>query len=184
MPTLYQQGTQRIEIIVKKMDGNGVAGAKQLDSNEVTNENVANKGGGQTGGRSQRIKRRIITNTTHALAVAKQAASYWINWIVGGVGYRYGDEALQDLAQQQVDIAQDATNFASSVAMGVVFGAWGGPIGAIVGGTLGAVQSGMSLMSKYGNRERDFTFKVFKENNAIEYRRARASINLTTGRLR
>ena len=34
------------------------------------------------------------------------------------------------------------------------------------------------------NIKRDFNYKVFKENNAIEYQRARASISLTTGRLR
>ena len=68
--------------------------------------------------------------------------------------------------------------------MGGVYGAWGGPIGSAIGAGLGAIQSGLSLAVKYAGREREFSYKVFKENNAIEYRRARASINLTTGRLR
>ena len=46
------------------------------------------------------------------------------------------------------------------------------------------VTSGVSLAVKYAGREREFNYKVFKENNAIEYQRARASINMTTGRLR
>ena len=68
--------------------------------------------------------------------------------------------------------------------MGAVYGAWGGPIGAILGATFGAISSGASTAVKYLGREREFNYKVFKENNSIEYQRARASINLTTGRLR
>ena len=68
--------------------------------------------------------------------------------------------------------------------MGAVYGAWGGPIGAVLGATFGAISSATSIGVKYAGREREFNYKVFKENNAIEYQRARASINMTTGRLR
>ena len=86
--------------------------------------------------------------------------------------------------ERRFEIVQDATNFASSVAMGAAYGSAGGPYGAAIGAVLGAVSSGVSLAFKFAGRQRDFEYKVFKENNAIEYQRARASINLTTGRLR
>ena len=79
---------------------------------------------------------------------------------------------------------KDVTNIASSVGMGALYGSWGGPIGAVLGAAFGAVSSGVSTAVKYAGREREFNYKQFKENNAIEYQRARASISLTTGRLR
>jgi len=68
--------------------------------------------------------------------------------------------------------------------MGAVYGAWGGPIGAIIGATLGAVSSSVSIGLKYAAKKEEYNYKAFKENNAIAYQRARASISLTTGRLR
>ena len=68
--------------------------------------------------------------------------------------------------------------------MGAASMSWAGPVGMIIGGSLGAISSGASIGAKYASRRRDFSYKIFKENNAIEYQRARASINYTTGRLR
>lgn len=181
MPTLYQQGVKRIEIIVRKDDGAGLQGAKQTETDQVGNETKEYK---KTGGRSQRVRRRVITNTMHAVGVAKQLFSLGANYYISGLGDYTGDQALQQQVHRNFEIISDASNFISSTVMGGVYGAWGGPIGSIVGATLGAIQSGASLAVKYMGRERDFNYKVFKENNAIEYRRARASINLTTGRLR
>ena len=173
---------QRIEIIVRKDAGGGIAGAKQMDTDEASsNEKQDYK---KTGGRSQRIKRRIVTNTMHSIAVAKQMFTLGANFFISGIGNYSGDEALEQQIHRNFEIANDASNFLSSFIMGGVYGAWGGPIGSVFGASLGAIQSGLSLAVKYVGREREFSYKVFKENNAIEYRRARASINLTTGRLR
>ena len=90
----------------------------------------------------------------------------------------------QENVQRRFEIVKDVGGFASSVAMGAVYGAWGGPIGAVLGATFGAISSATSIGAKYAGREREFNYKVFKENNSIEYQRARASINMTTGRLR
>ena len=79
---------------------------------------------------------------------------------------------------------QDVTNIASSVAIGITYGSWGGPVGAAFGAAFGLITSGTSAVVKYAKRQRDFDYKVFKENNAIEYNKTRAGINLTTGRLR
>ena len=68
--------------------------------------------------------------------------------------------------------------------MGAIYGAWGGPVGAVLGVAFAGLTTASSIGMKYMQREREFNYKQFKENNSIEYRRARASINLTTGRLR
>lgn len=183
---LYQQGTQRIEVIVRKeSSGGGDINAKEKDTDSLG-------GGGETTWRTsvfgsenpQRIKRVIKTNTTHALAVTKQVVDLGIEYYISGLGMKYGDQAYQENVERRVEIVKDVTNVASSIGMGALYGSWGGPIGAVLGATFGAVSSGVSLAVKYAGREREFNYKVFKENNAIEYQRARASINMTTGRLR
>lgn len=182
---LHQKGTQRIEVIVRKEGG----GTAETGSKETTPEDI---GGKETTWRTSvfgsenpnRIKRVIKTNTTHALAVSKQVIDLGIEYWVSGLGMKNGDQAYQENVSRQFEVVKDVTGFASSVAMGAVYGSWGGPIGMALGMLFGAVSSGVSIATKYKGREREFNYKVFKEENAIEYQRARASINLTTGRLR
>ncbi|MBQ2652172.1 MAG: hypothetical protein IJF83_01320 [Methanobrevibacter sp.] len=179
---LYQQGTQRIEIIVRK-ESNGQDGAKENDTENVSSNGTQNDTQ-KSGGLTARQKRIVKTNLTHALAVTKQVVDLGVEYYVSGIGQRNGDQALQDQVSRNVEIVKDVTGFASSVAMGALYGSWGGPVGAVLGATFGAISTGASTFVKYANREREFNFKMFKENNAIEYQRARAGINLTTGRLR
>lgn len=182
---LYQQGTQRIEVVVKKESG----GIADTNTKEIDSDNV---GGKETTWRTsvfgsenpQRIRRVIKTNLTHALAISKQIGDLQLEYYVGGLGYTNGDQALQDQVSRKVEIFKDVTNVASSIGMGALYGSWGGPIGAVLGATFGAVSTGTSIATKYASRGRDFTYKVFKENNSIEYQRARANISLTNGRLR
>lgn len=183
---LYQQGTQRIEVIVRKEGG----GTTETAAKETSADEIG--GGKETTWRTSvfgsenpnRIKRVIKTNTTHALAVSKQVIDLGIEYWIGGFGNKYGDQAYQENVQRRVEMVKDVTNVASSIGMGALYGAWGGPIGSVLGAVFGAVSSGVSTAVKYAGREREFNYKMFKENNAIEYQRARASINLTTGRLR
>lgn len=179
---LHQQGTQRIEIIVRK-ESNGQDGAKENDTENVSSNGTQNETQ-KSGGLTARQKRMIKTNATHALAVTKQVADLAIEYSISGIGQINGDQALQDKVSRNVEIVKDVTGIASSVAMGALYGSWGGPVGAVLGATFGAISTGASTFVKYANREREFNFKMFKENNAIEYQRARAGINLTTGRLR
>lgn len=184
---LYQQGTQRIEVIVRKEGGGGQVGAKTTRA-----ENVGGGGKGKDSvwsflagsDRPERQYRVAMTNLTHTAAVAKQITFQYFTFEMGGIGMRSGDQALQENASRQLEIFKDTTGLASSVVMGAVYGSWGGPIGTIIGAGLGAAATGVSLLFKYADREREFNFKRFKEDNAIEYKRARANINLTTGRLR
>ncbi len=178
----YQKGTQRIEIIVRK-DSSGQDGAKETETENVSSSGTQNTTK-TSGGLTARTKRIIKTNTTHALAVSKQVIDLGIEYVVGGLGQKYGDQALQENVERNVEMVKDVTNIASSIAMGALYGSWGGPVGSVLGATFGAISTGVSTAVKYANRERDFNYKVFKENNAIEYQRARASISLTTGRLR
>ena len=183
---MFYQGTGKIEVIVRKEGG----GASETAAKETPTDEI---GGGKDndwrtslfGTNNPNRRARIVkTNATHFLAVLKQETYLGVEYWVGGLGMKHGDQAYQENVQRQFEIVKDTTGFASSVAMGALYGSWGGPIGAVLGAVFGAVSSGVSTAVKYAGREREFNYKVFKENNAIEYQRARASINLTTGRLR
>lgn len=178
----YSQGLQRIEVIVRKEGGNATVGA-----NENASDNVSSSGADPRGAEARaqaRQKRIILTNTTHLLALARQEALLWGNYAIQGIGQKYGDQSLQEHIEREVEIAKDVTGFASNISRGVVFGAWGGPVGAVIGGLIGAISSASSTGVKYLQRQREFNYKMFKENSSLAYRRARASISLTNGRLR
>lgn len=183
---LYQLGSQRIEIIVRKDNGASIKGAKEKDTDQIgegqTQSTSSTDGNYATNDNSRRRFMRV--NVTHGVAVAKQVTNLAINYAVQGLGLINGDQALQDNMSRQFEIVQDTSNVASSVAMGVTYGASGGVWGMALGAIFGLVSSLSSIGFKYAGRDREFNFKQFKENNAIEYQRARASISLTTGRLR
>ena len=186
---LYQQN-QKIEIVVRKEEG----GASTQGANEVLPESNAGNGGeGQRGGwravlaGSTSIKRQnrvFKTNATHLLAVTRQVGNLAINYLVGGIAYRNGDQALQDATKRTIEVWDDGASIVSAVSMGALYGSWGGPLGTAMGAVLGLASSTASIGVKYANREREYNTKLFKEYNGISYLRARSSINLTTGRLR
>ena len=184
MPNLTQLGNQRIEVIVKKEGGT----SSQINAKEKNTDNIGGENEEYSfwlGTANRNRKHRVIkTNTTHGLAILKQGLDLGIEYFIAGMGNKFGDQSYQEQVSRQFEMVKDVTGFASSFGMGAVYGSWGGTIGAVLGATFGAVSTATSIGVKYMGRERDFNYKVFKENNAIEYQRARASINLTTGRLR
>lgn len=181
---LTQKGTQRIEVVIRKIGGGGEGSIKNANK-KAPAEKPKTWRTTLTGSEDpKRVRRVLVTNMTHLLASAKQVTQQTLQYYIGGLGNMHGDQAYQDRAQRTLEVLQDTTGFASAVTMGAVYGSWGGPIGSIIGGTLGAINSGVSTGFKYMGRQREFNYKIFKEENSLQYLRARASINLTNGRLR
>lgn len=186
---LYEQGVQKIEVIVKKEGGlSTIRGANETKNDDISSDSSSGgseeKSSAFSSNDLSKRSRVIKTNTTHTLAVARQVGLLAINYYVGGIGYSSGDQALQDNIQRQIEIVGDISGFLSATSMGALYGSWGGTIGTVVGATLGAIQSSTSTMFKYLGRNRKYNFDIFKEENTIEYNRYRANINLTNGRLR
>jgi hypothetical protein len=180
----WQQGTQKIEIIVRK-DSSGFVGANEIYGDEAVSQNsTENKKDQNDSKRSRTSNRKALVNSTHALAVSKQVLDLAIEYQVAGIGYRNGDQSLQEGVARNIERVKDLTNLASSVSMGMLYGSRGGMSGAVIGGLMAGISTATSLAVKYKGRERDYNYKIFKEQNAIEYNRARAGINLTNGRLR
>ena len=181
---LTEKGTQRIEIIVRKAGGVDVAGAKDKEPEEANQESQDQNQDGKGTKKSIKTKAFWRAQITHSAAVAKQLAMQWFNYSVAGIGYKHGDQAMQQLVERQVEQVSDVTNLASSLAMGATYGSMGGPMGSMLGMLMMGSQTASALAVKYATRQRDYDMTLFKQNNAIEYKRARAQINLTTGRLR
>lgn len=168
---LTKQGTERIEIIVKKSVDGGQEGAKEKDTDSANDEENKEQ---KDATLSKHIKR---TRITHAIGLARQGMHAYIGYEVGGIGYTHGDSNLQERTERLVEQVSDGASLLFSTAMGgVTMGA--------VGAVIGFAQSGIQIATKYATRQRDYDYAVFKQNSAIEYKRARAQINLTTGRLR
>lgn len=180
---LVQQGVQKIEVIVRKGGAVGAAsvqGAKENTAEEKTGDKNTADGG--VGNYTQ--KRALKTTVMHAFTTAKSNADHLIDFYEAGLGMQYGDQAYQDRVQRVTEQYRDVSNTAIAIAMGARMASWGGPVFAAIGGAIGGLTSITSIGFRQARRERDFNYKVFKENSSVEYARARANINLTTGRLR
>lgn len=168
----YTQYPEKITVIVRK----------EGDGQNETQQQGAKVGGGQIVKNEGKIESLIPKNTqgngsmylTNKLfSEAKQAVSY-IRQFKGDVN---GDQALQDRADREAEILNDTVGTLLNVGMSSFkYGIWGGVIAA---GT-----AAISIGAKYYARQRDYDMRMFKENQNISYMRARAGINLTTGRLR
>lgn len=184
---LITNAAQRIEIVVRKEIGLGGDGASSDISPKDNQETNQQDKGGETKGLT-RLQKRVRTSLNmHAIATANQMINQTANYIVGGLGIYSGDSSLQDYAQRQVEKFTDTTGVLSSISMGAISGFMvsGGNIGvAAISAGISAASTLSSKYYKYAGRHREYYFKNFKENNAIEYNRSRANINLTTGRLR
>lgn len=182
------QGTQRIEVVVRKENLDAAtAGANEQAPEEAgsnAGEQAQGSGGGQSGFFGARGKNFARINATKVLALGIMAGRLALNYSAGGVAYRNGDAALQDAVQRNYEMAEEGVTLISSIGIGATYGSAGGAAGAIIGATIGAISAGVSLIVKYAGKFRDYDAKMFKEENAIEYKRARAQVSLTTGRLR
>lgn len=182
----YRQDS-KVTVIVR---GEGVSGeeakepkgAKTADTDEETPKGFWAKATGTTNKMKQR--RIVVTNTTHLLATTRQIWLLGVNYDLTGIGYRSGDQAYQEQTQRDFEILNEIGSIASSTAMGLVYGSRGGPLGAVVGTVTGLASGVFSTWAKYATKKREYTYQVFKQNTAIEYQRARANLNLSTGRLR
>ena len=187
MAALFTQGSQKIEVIVRKED----ASAATAGANEENPENAGQAGenGAEAGGKASpesasRSKVNMRITATKALSAFIAIGRLALNYYASGTAYRNGDTAMQEASQRRLEMIEEGAGVLLSIGIGATYGVRGGPAGVIIGAGLAAATTVSSLYFKYANKEREYNLRVFKEENAIEYRRARANLSLTTGRLR
>lgn len=181
---LFTQG-QRIEVIVRKEDTSAATAGANEESPENAGTNSENaeqsSGGGQTQDKNSKVFGRITA--TKVLSAEIMVGRLALNYYAGGIGYRNGDTAQQEAVQRNIEMLEESAGLIASVGIGVLYGARSVP-GMIIGGALALATTATSLGIKYAGKYREYNAKMFKEENAIGYQRARAQVSLTNGRLR
>lgn len=179
----YQQGSQRIEVIVRKGSSVSLADKDKLDTDEISST-----GGKESQDAAVKVnrssKRFERVQITHTIAIAKQIAQQELNFYVSTIGNKTGDSNLQDLVSRQVEQIKDPANIVSSALIGATYGVAGGIPGMLFGAVLNTISTATGIVYKYRGRENTLQYENFKQNNNVSYNRARAGINLTDGRLR
>lgn len=111
--------------------------------------------------------------TSMMISTVKQTANYFIS----DIGRRHGDSNYQQQINRSIEIAKDGLGLLGATASGA---AMGGPVGAVLGFTAGAINLGF----KYAERERAYQHEMFRESNSQAYNLSRANFSALTGRLR
>lgn len=178
MPRSYTQGATKVEVIVRKEGGGGDSDEKKQPQGAETGA-AAGKGGATnkpsfkslTGGKNRKAVDHYMAK--QAFNLAKKTISFFNST----KGDRNGDKALQAQVDRQTEIAEEVCTSAFGIVMATA--QWG-----VVGLAVSSVAVGVNLATKYAARKREYDMNIFKENQNIQYMRARAGINLTNGRLR
>lgn len=181
---IISKATNRIDIVVSAEYSSNDNNTQDASTSPKENQEEKDNEEKVNISRSKRITRTLLT---HSMASGIQMTFQTLNYAVGGVGTYTGDESYQNYQQRQLEIFQDSQNVISSFGLNAMYGfiySGGNPLVAGANALIGGASSLTSKYFKYAARHREYNFKVFKENNAIEYNRARANINLTYGRLR
>lgn len=118
------------------------------------------------------------------VSLAVQTGREAINYFVSDIGRANGDSNYQAIVNRKIEKVTDALSVGQGALSGAAAGAMAGPVGAAVGAVIGAVSSGISLGFKYAEREREYQYKMFKENTSQAYQLARANYSAYTGRVR
>lgn len=184
---LYKQNMQKFEIIVRKDGGSFAAsGTKGLKTNQASNSQIDKTELRSNIDSDAGVKAKTLGKFIGAglIQLTKQAIFSGFDYYVSGIGMNSGDQSLQAQINRKIEIVQDVVNVGSSIISGALMGSSLGPVGTIVGGLVGAAGSAVSIGMRQQSREREYSYQVFKENSSIQYQRARAGLNLTTGRLR
>lgn len=184
-----RQSFSKIEVIVRKEGGAELSSAPGVSEKQSTEPPASSSKNGllakMTGTTNTARQMRILrTNGTHIAAVARQISLLAVNDWLAERGKVNGDEAYQELVSRRIEVFKDSTGVLAATTEGAVFGVAGGPLGVIVGASLGFLSSAASLAAKYHGRSVQYTYKVFEQNNQIAYNQAISDINLTFGRLR
>ena len=118
------------------------------------------------------------------VSLAVQTGREAINYFVSDIGRANGDSNYQAIVNRKIEKVTDGLSIGQGALSGAAMGSAAGPWGAAIGAVVGAISSGISLGFKYAEREREYQYKMFKENTSQAYQLARANYSAYTGRVR
>ncbi len=176
-----------------------------VDGGKVTDENTGTTGDSgqkQPGGKNsalykifhlnQTIKNKVKQATTptqffalqSAVNLATQTAKQFVNYYISDIGRKNGDANYQAVVNRRIEQVTDVLSIGQGALGGAGAGAVFGVPGVVIGAVVGAASSGVNLGFKYAERERDYQYQRFTDNNNQAYNLARANYSVFTGRVR
>ena len=132
------------------------------------------------------VSKRQLHNAQNVLRFTSNMAFNVIpNAVVNQISNASCDTNYQAIARRQMEIKQDIANPLVSITNATISGGMiMGPVGAITGLVTSATTSIFSLMNKYEGRNVDFAIDSWKQQQSVNYNKARAGVDLTDGRSR
>lgn len=176
-----------------------------VDGGKLTDENTGTAGGSgqkKPGGKNtalykifnlnQTIKSKVKQATTptqffaiqSGINLATQTAKQFINYYVSNIGRRNGDSNYQAIVNRRIEQVTDVLSIGQGALSGAGAGAVFGVPGVVIGAVVGAASSSVNLGFKYAERERDYQYQRFADDNSQAYNLARANYSVFTGRVR
>ena len=138
-----------------------------------------------TGNPSRMSSKRKLHIANNLARNAVNLTMSFTNMRINQITNMAGDSNYQDYVGRQFEVVKDATLFATNVAASTVDGAIkGGLIGAGIELAISVITQSFSYAQKYENRNINNTITQWKENQSINYNKARAGVDLTDGRSR
>lgn len=169
---IYNQQLNRLDVYVHAdtLSQGDTAETKSVDPN--------NKQETQEEESREKINRRKLARSLHVTRTVINVATRQVpNFVIGQFGMMTGDSNYQAMTQRNLEKAQDVVG--SSLGIGA---------SAILLGPLGAVMSSIgvvtSLVSKYEQRNMQTAMDTWKQEQNVNYNKARAGVDITDGRTR
>lgn len=176
---------QQIDIYVYSVKSNNSNNANQKSVNPNAQKAIRNK---ETKEQVEGLfsEKRMLHNTQRIARFANNMAVNVIpNALIGQISNATGDTNYQALARRKQEYISDICNpimsIANSTASGMMIM---GPIGALTGFLTSFGTTAISMANKYESRNINYEIELWKQNQSLNYNKARASVDLTDGRTR
>lgn len=170
--------------IVQKRTNSVAEKSVNPNSNEASG-NSNDSSSAWSGGTFHISKKRMIHMGINATRTIKTLATQYANAGIGQLGAITGDSNYQNIVQRQVESGIDTISSIWNIGSATTSGALiGGPIGAALALASSSLSTAFSLMNKYETRNMQNAISTWKENQSVNYNKARAGIELTDGRTR
>jgi hypothetical protein len=130
-------------------------------------------------------KKRMGHMAVNITRTLKNVTTQISNSAIGQLSNVTGDTNYQAVVQRNFETATDVLNGVTNTALATASGFMiGGPLGAAFALASTSIQQGMSYAYKYENRNIQNSISSWKENQSVNYNKARAGVDLTDGRTR
>ena len=175
---------QKIDIIIhadivqKKANTANATNINPHSKTSADEENVS-------GNPSQMSTKRKLHIANNLARNAVNLTMTFTNTRINQIANMTGDSNYQYHVSRQFEVVEDTSRFATNVLSSTVSGASiGGPTGAVIAFATAVLTQSVSYAQKYEGRNINNAITQWKENQSINYNKARAGVDLTDGRSR